>query len=102
MKYRVIARVDRVNGYCPIYKIDDKIVFEDFYLCSRNSENVCLHALASMTSLLSPFLHGSSAIRLGIGRKEDIGYVQCPDPGQPHTKGGTVIFQLTRELIKDQ
>ena len=102
MKYRVIAKVERVDGHCPVYKVGDKIVFEDFYLCSRSSEDVCLHALASMISLLSPFLHGSSATRLGMGGKEDVGYVQCPDPGQPHTKGGTVIFQLTREPTKDK
>lgn len=87
MKFRVIAKVVGINGYCPIYKVDDKVVFEDFSLCSRKSANMCLHAMASMISLLSPFLHGSSAIQLGIGQKEDTGYVQCPDPGPPHTQG---------------
>jgi len=100
MKFRVIAKVERINGYFPIYQVGDKVVFEDFYLCSRESANICLHALASMTSLLSPFLHGYSAVQLGIGRKEDTGYVQCPDPGQPHTQGGTVIFELSKEPIK--
>lgn len=100
MKFRVIAKVERVNGHCPIYKVGDKIVFENFYLCSRKSADICLHALGSMTSLVSPFLHGSSAVELGIGQKENTGYMQCPDPGQPYTQGGTVIFELSREPMK--
>jgi len=50
-----------------------------------------------MTTLLSAFLHGTSAKELGIGVEPDLGYVQCPDPGPPCTKGGTVIFELKRE-----
>jgi uncharacterized repeat protein (TIGR04076 family) len=99
MEYRVIARVEKVKGHCPVYIVGDRMVFEDFYLCSSSSANVCMHALASMSSLLSPFLHGSSAIRLGIGLREDTGYVQCPDPGEPYTQGGTVIFKLIRKPI---
>lgn len=70
MKFRVIAKAERVNGHCPIYKVGDKVVFEDFYLCSRGSANICLHALASMTSLLSPFLHDSSAVQIVTERKK--------------------------------
>jgi len=52
-------------------------------------------------SLLSAFLHGTSAKTLGIGEKDDEGLLQCPDPSPPHTKGGTVIFHLKRlEEIK--
>ena len=100
MKFRVVAKVVGVNGHCPIYKVGDKLIFEDFCLCSRESAKVCLHALAGMISLLSPFLHGSSAVELGMGQTEDKGYVQCPDPGEPHTQGGTVIFELSREPMK--
>lgn len=82
-------------------KYSDKIIFEDFYIRSKDSENVCLHAFASMVSLLLPFIHCYSAIELGIGRKENVGYVQCLDPGPPHTDGGTVTFQLIREAIGD-
>ena len=45
----------------------------------------------------SPLLKGVSAKTLGIGETNDIGYVQCPDPGKPYTPGGTVVFQLVRE-----
>ena len=61
-----------------------------------------LHALAAMLMLLSPFLKGVSAQTLGIGREDDVGYVQCPDPGRPYTCGGTVVFELRREEVKGQ
>jgi len=54
-----------------------------------------------MLTLLSPFLKGVSARALGIGREDDVGYVQCPDPEEPHTSGGTVVFELRREEIKE-
>jgi len=51
-----------------------------------------------MLTLLSPFLKGVSAKTLGISSEDDVGYVQCPDPGRPYTCGGTVVFRLVREL----
>ena len=55
-----------------------------------------------MMSLLSPFIHGVSAKSLGIGDKDDEGYLQCSDPGKPYTNGGTVIFKIKRgkKIIK--
>jgi uncharacterized repeat protein (TIGR04076 family) len=52
-----------------------------------------------MLTLLTPFLKGVSAKSLGIGEKDDVGYVQCPDPGELYTSGGTVVFELKREKI---
>jgi len=49
-----------------------------------------------MSTLLLALLYGTFAIELGIGVEPDVGYVQCPDPGPPCTKGGTVIFELKR------
>jgi uncharacterized repeat protein (TIGR04076 family) len=52
-----------------------------------------------MLTLISAFIHGSSAKNLGIGSEDDVGYIQCPDLGPPYTKGGTVIFELRRLKI---
>jgi len=60
-----------------------------------------LYALASMLTQLSPFLKGVSARDLGIGGEDNVGYAQCPDPGKPYTCGGTVVFELRREKIKE-
>lgn len=77
------------------------MVLDRFYINTKESKNVCMHALSAMLTLLSPFIHGSSALELGIGTKENVGYLQCPDPGSPHTKGGTVLFEVKREEIRE-
>ena len=69
---------------------------ERFYIKGAG-KGVCLHALAAMLTLLAPLLKGAPATALGIGKEEDTGYAQCPDPGEPYTCGGTVIFELKRE-----
>ena len=92
MKNQIIISVEKIRGNCPIYKTGDKIVIDEFYINSNKSQNICIHAFAAMTTLLSAFLHGTSAKELGIGSEENIGYIQCPDPGPPYTKGGTVLF----------
>ena len=100
MKSQIIITVEKIRGNCPIYKTGDKIVINEFYIKSNDSQNICIHAFAAMTTLLSAFLHGISATELGIGSQENIGYIQCPDPGPPCTKGGTVLFKLKREPTK--
>ena len=96
--YEVTVEVIEVKGCCATgYKVGDKFVIEGFYIDPmRDAVKICIHAFTSMTSLLSPFLHGVSARVLGIGDKDDEGYLQCPDPGEPYTCGGTVIFKVKR------
>ncbi|MEM1625607.1 MAG: TIGR04076 family protein [Candidatus Nezhaarchaeales archaeon] len=94
--YRVLISVMEIKGSCPVYKVGDKMTLEGFYIVSDGPANICIHALTAMMSLLSAFSHGASARDLGIGSKDDEGYVQCPDPGPPYTEGGTVVFRLKR------
>jgi len=100
MGYRVRVCVREVRGrYAMGYKPGDRFTVEGFYI-EEVGEGICLHALASMLTLLPPFLKGVSARTLGIGREDDVGYVQCPDPGEPYTCGGTVVFELRRERLE--
>jgi hypothetical protein len=39
---------------------------------------------------------------LEVGKEKNLGYVQCPDPGEPYTCGGTVLFELRRERISEE
>ncbi|ADG90840.1 hypothetical protein Tagg_0566 [Thermosphaera aggregans DSM 11486] len=68
------------------YKLGDCFTVEKFYV-SDAEKGICIHALSSMLTLLSPLLKGVSAKVLGIGEQDDVGYVQCPDPGRPLTCG---------------
>jgi len=95
MSYEVIVRVKEVRGRCAAgYSEGDSFSIVGFRL---EGSKICIHALSSMLTLLSPFLKGVKPELLGIG-SGDLGYVQCPDPGPPYTCGGTVIFELERKL----
>ncbi|MEM2197423.1 MAG: TIGR04076 family protein [Sulfolobales archaeon] len=94
--YKVLISVVEIRGFCPVYKVGDEMLLEGFYIVSGSSANICIHALAALMSLLSAFSHGASARDLGIGSGDDEGYLQCPDPGPPYTRGGTVVFRLKR------
>jgi uncharacterized repeat protein (TIGR04076 family) len=97
MSYRVVVRVKEVRSRCAAgYQPGDTIVVERFYI-REAGKGVCLHALAAMLTLPAPLLKGAPATALGIGKEEDTGYAQCPDPGEPYTCGRTVIFELKRE-----
>ena len=100
--YRVYVIVKEVRGHCVAgYKPGDMFIVEKFYVKPTQNVKICLHALNSMLTLLMPFLKGVSAKTLGIGHEDDIGYIQCPDPGKPYTNGGTVVFELRREEVKE-
>jgi len=99
LSYRVRIRVKDVRGRCTMdYRLGDCFTIERYYITDVG-RGLCLHALCSMLTLLMPFIKGVSARVLGIGGEDDVGYVQCPDPGEPYTCGGTVIFELRRERI---
>jgi len=98
--YRVRIIVKEVRGCCAVgYNPGDEFIVERFYVVCRHNTRICLHALIAMSTLLSAFLKGFSAREIGIGEEDDIGYLQCPDPGKPYTAGGTIIFELRREKI---
>jgi len=100
LSYRAKVYVKEVKGKCAMgYKPGDCFVVEKYFI-KNIGRGVCIHALASMLTFLSPFLKGVSAKVLGIGIEDDVGYVQCPDPGKPYTDGGTVIFELRRERVE--
>ena len=96
--YEVVIEVIDVRGKCAAgYKPGDKFTIKGFYIEPNECNmKICIHALTSMMSLLSPFIHGVSARLLGIGDKDDEGYIQCPDPGKPYTCGATVVFKIKR------
>jgi len=99
--YRVRVCVKEVRGSCVMdYKLGDCFTVERFYV-SGVGKGMCLHALSSMLTLLSPLLKGVSAKVLGIGEQDDIGYVQCPDPRKPYTYEGASLFEHRGDKIKE-
>jgi len=67
--------VKKVRGKCVMgYRPGDRFTIERFYIVN-SGKGVCLHALASMLTLLSPLLKGLSAKVMGIGIEDSIGYI---------------------------
>ena len=96
--HRLIVTVKEIRGKCPVFKVGDRIVIEGPKIVPEKTDALCVHALGSMLSIIIALGRGVSFKELGLAKEEgDVGYVQCLDPGPPHTSGGTVIFEIRRE-----
>ena len=99
-KYRLIIKVVKIRGHCPVYKLGDKMVVEDPKVLLNGTSALCMHAFSCMLPLLLALCRGIEPSEIGLSkRRGDIGYVQCVDPGKPYTGGGTVIFEIKRTPI---
>jgi len=99
-KYRLIITVAEIRGKCPVFKVGDKIVVDSPKIVVDKTDNICIHALGCMLSMIVPLSHGISFKQLGLTKEEgEKGYIQCLDPGRPYTDGGTVLFEINRERI---
>jgi uncharacterized repeat protein (TIGR04076 family) len=102
IKHRVNISVEKLKGVCPLYLPGQTIaILNLWYFEPRPAMKLCSHAIAAMLTALGPFCRGVSARELGFSKEDDLAYIQCPDPGEPYTCGGTVTFRLEREQIVD-
>jgi len=98
--YRLIITVKEIRGNCPVFKIGNKIVIDSPKIAVEKTDNLCIHALGCMLSVIVPLSHGMDFKRLGLAKEEgEKGYIQCLDPGKPYTDGGTVLFEIKRQRI---
>ncbi len=96
---RLVLTVKEVRGRCPVHKVGDKIIVEVPKIDTSNTDTLCVHALGPLLSMLTALSRGVSFKDLGLATEEgDVGYVQCLDPGPPYTAGGTVLFEIRREV----
>ena len=95
--------VVEVRGRCPIHKIGDKITVDDPAIVLGKTDALCTHALSSLLHYVLVLEHGGNPVELGLSKASDCenAYIQCVDPGEPYTQGGTVIFKVhkTKESI---
>jgi uncharacterized repeat protein (TIGR04076 family) len=96
MKLRI--KVIEIKGKCPVYHLGDSIVLRQGYILdSKNTDPVCMHALASIFPYYVALSNGVKAKDLGLSRgNSEEAYVQCLDPCEI-TGGGTVRFEITVE-----
>jgi len=96
---KLLIKVKEIINRCPVYNLDDKIVLDDGYIINvKESNNICMHSLASILPYYNALYRGVKPKDLGLNKKDDdnAAYVQCLDPCK-FTGGGTVIFQIKRE-----
>lgn len=93
--------VVEVRGFCPVYKVGDKIMVDDPEIVLEKTDALCTHALSSLLHYVLVLERGADPVELGLSKPEDRenAYVQCVDPGEPYTQGGTVIFKI-RKIMK--
>jgi len=96
--FDLIVEVKEVKGSCPVYRKGDKIVIREGYRVDlKESDALCTHSLCSMIPWIVSLSGGTEPEKLGLAKKEcQAAYVQCLDPGEPYTDGGTVIFEIKR------
>ena len=90
--------VCEIRGHCPVYKVGDKIVIDDPEIVLGKTDALCVHALSSLLHYVLVLEKGADPVELGLSKPEnrEYAYIQCVDPGEPYTRGGTVIFKCRR------
>ena len=90
--------VVKVRGKCPVHKVGDKVVIDDPKIVLKKTDALCTHALSSLLHYVLVLEKGADTVELGLSKPEDRenAYIQCVDPGEPYTHGGTVIFKISK------
>jgi len=91
--------VHEIKGKCPVYKAGDKITIDDPEIILEKTDALCTHALSTLLHYVLILKHDWCPVKLGLTTPGDTdsAYMQCVDPGEPYTKGGTVIFKCKRQ-----
>ncbi len=102
MEPLLIIEVMEIRGKCPVHKAGDRIVIEGPKINLDKTNNVCIHALASLLHYVIALREGIDPRKLGLSKDGKYAYVQCVDPGEPYTEGGTVVFKCYRGDNKEK
>lgn len=96
--------VVEVRGVCPVYKVGDRIMVDDPKIVLPETDALCTHALSSLLHYIIALERGIDPVSLGLTKQASSthAYIQCVDPGEPYTEGGTVIFRITKAAGRSQ
>jgi len=79
-----------------VHKVGDKMVIDGPRIVLEETDAVCVHALSSLLHYIIALDEGVDPRKLGLSKEESQAYIQCVDPGEPYTSGGTVIFKCCK------
>ena len=92
MKHLVVEVVE-VRGRCVAgYNIGDK--FEINPNVCVDGEKICYFAVSSIMPAILALQLGNDPKDIGLSKEKGVAYMQCSDPGEPFTSGGTVFFKI--------
>jgi uncharacterized repeat protein (TIGR04076 family) len=94
---KVVFEVVKIKGKCPVYKVGDKNVIEGPEIKLNETDALCIHTLPSLLHYVVALREGADPVKLGLSKNGENAYIQCLDPGEPYTEGGTVIFRCRVE-----
>lgn len=88
--------VIKIKGRCPVYKVGYKMVIDGPEVILEKTDALCVHVLPTILHYTVALQHGADPVKLGLTKPGDENaYIQCLDPGEPYTKGGTVVFRIS-------
>ena len=88
--------VCHIRGKCPVYKVGDRMTIDGANILLEKTDAVCIHALPTLLHYVVALDEGADPVKLGLSKDRDHAYMQCVDPGEPYTEGGTVTFDCHR------
>jgi len=91
-------QVHEIRGKCPVYREGDRIIVDDPEIDLERTDALCTHALSTLLHYTTILERNWCPVELGltVDGDEEHAYIQCVDPGEPYTEGGTVIFRVRR------
>jgi uncharacterized repeat protein (TIGR04076 family) len=95
--FRTTFEVESINSGCPLYKVGDKMIFDDLTPNFDLSDPICTLALRSFSTRFA-WMKGNN---VAVANMEEDGdcWLSCPAPGKPYTEYGRVIFRVKREEV---
>lgn len=69
-RYRLIITVASIRGRCPVFKVGDRITIESPKIILNQTDNICIHALGGILSMIVPLSRGINFKELGKGRRK--------------------------------
>jgi len=64
---KLVMEVVEIKGRCPVYNSGDRIIIDDGYKINlKETDNICLHSLASLLPYYNALAKGVSPIMLWL------------------------------------
>ena len=74
---KLIIKVLKIKATCPVYKVSDRIVIDEAYkLNLKETDNICMHSLASIIPYYVALSKGVDPKTLGLAKEENKAYLQ--------------------------